>query len=83
MLTVIGLQINEKGYYNLNYNRTLFSHWIYGLYNNNDINEKISLLDYQQELMYKKSYCIKCYYNKYSAKLYSIKENGFKYPTIE
>ena len=83
MLTVIGLQINEKSYYNLNYNRTLFSHWIYGLCNNNDIKEKISLLDYQQELMYKKSYCIKYYYNKDSAKLYNINENGFKYPTIE
>ena len=83
MLTVIGVQIHEKGVYDLKYNRTLFSHWIYGLCDNNDIKEKISLLDNQQELMYKKSYCIKYYYNKDSAKLYGLNEKGFKYPTIE
>ena len=83
MLTVYGVQISEKSVIDYKFNRTLFSHWVYGLCSSNDINEKIQFLDEQQQSMYKKSYCIKYYYNKDTLKLYSLNEEGFKFPTIE
>ena len=83
MLSVYGVQISEKSVMDYKYNRSLYNHWIYGLCSGSDIHEKIKILDEQQQLMYKKSYCIKYYYNKDTLKLYSENEEGFKYPTIE
>jgi hypothetical protein len=83
MLTVIGSQISEERARELKYNRSLYSHWIYGLCTDQDIDEYKKVLDYQQILMYEKSYCIKYYYDKDSVKLYSQDEEGFKYPTVE
>ena len=83
ILSVIGVQISESQIYEYKFNRTLYNHWIYGLCDNNDINDKIKYIDDEKLLNFKKSYCIKYYFDKDLLKLFSIKDEGFKYPYIE
>ena len=83
LLSVIGVQISEDKIYEYKFNRTLYNHWIYGLCDKNDANDLIKYFDDKQLLRFKKSYCIKYYFDKDLLKLFSINEKGFKYPAIE
>ena len=83
LLSVIGVQISEEEIHEYKFNRTLYNHWIYGLCDNSDINDKIKYMDDEKLFKFKNSYCIKYYFDKDLLKLFSIKDEGFKYPYLE
>jgi hypothetical protein len=80
---VIGVQISEELIHEYKFNRTLYNHWIYGLCDKNDANDLIKYFDDEQLIKFKKSYCIKYYFDKDLLKLFSIQDEGFKYPYLE
>ena len=83
LISVIGVQILEKDIYEFKFNKTLYNHWLYGLCDENDINDKIKYVNDELLSIYKISYCIKYYFDKDQLKLFGIKDEGFKYPSIK
>jgi hypothetical protein len=83
LLSVIGVHISEEQMYELKYDRTKFDHWIYGPCDESDINDKIKYMEEDNIGRFKKSYCIKYYFNSESLTLFNVKDQGFKYPTVE
>jgi len=82
MITIIGINYNQYYLYNLNYNRTLFDHWIYGQCDENDIKEHFNdLKEYQYN--YKFGFCVKQFYNSTSKKFYNLNDEGFYYPYLQ
>lgn len=49
----------EKDIYEFKFNKTLYNHWLYGLCDENDINDKIKYVNDELLSIYKISYCIK------------------------
>ena len=82
MINIIGMNYNPFYLYDLNYNRTLFDHWIYGQCDENDIKEHLNdLKDYKYN--YKFGYCVKQFYNSTSKKFYNLNDEGFYYPYLQ
>ena len=83
LLSVIGVHISEEQIYEYKYDRTKYDHWIYGMCDESDINDKIKYMDEDNIGRFKKSYCIKYYFNSELLQLFNVKDKGFKYPTVE
>ena len=58
-------------------NETLFDHWIYGLCEENNINDKIIYIS-DLDNYYNNCFCIKQFYDSSNKKIYNINEEGFK-----
>ena len=79
--SIIGIN-NKREDLLKNPNETLFDHWIYGLCEDNNINDKIKYIS-DLDNYYNNSFCIKQFYDSSNKKIYNINEKGFKHSFLQ